>query len=214
MTEKHNADEGIAIEEAPTGSDAIKPKHKRSDQKGTALMQAEERAIGAVSGSIYHQYFRYAFHTSVTILPIADLDWCVCRAAHYKLLLPFLVLAISMTQASSVMGSYWCAVNSGILYHTQCLGFKGLCIGRRRSGLIRLVSTWESMQVDRIPQEFSATFHGLIPLSRTIFDSYWSEPSPHEFHHGLYIRCYGLLRERVSTSPGRYENHACTNVFL
>lgn len=55
MNEKQAADEEEAIEETP-GEDEKKP--KRNDAKGVALMQSEERAVGAVSGSIYHGYFR------------------------------------------------------------------------------------------------------------------------------------------------------------
>lgn len=56
MNEKEAADEEEAIEEAPAVG---KNKHqKRNNAKGTALMQTEERAIGAVNGSIYHGYFK------------------------------------------------------------------------------------------------------------------------------------------------------------
>lgn len=55
MNEKEAADEEEAIEEA---SGAEKQKRRRNEAKGTALMQVEERAIGAVRGSIYHQYFQ------------------------------------------------------------------------------------------------------------------------------------------------------------
>ena len=75
MKEKNEVDEGATIEETTVGGDAVKPKYKRDDQKGTALMQVEERAVGAVSGSAYHQYFQYVFHVfNPTIWSEADID--------------------------------------------------------------------------------------------------------------------------------------------
>lgn len=56
LNEKQAADEEDAIEEAAADEDEKKP--KRNNAKGVALMQTEERAVGAVSGSIYHGYFR------------------------------------------------------------------------------------------------------------------------------------------------------------
>ncbi|KAF8322189.1 hypothetical protein DL93DRAFT_2051237 [Clavulina sp. PMI_390] len=77
--EEKAADEEEAIEETTK-------KPKRNDAKGTALMQTEERAIGAVSGWVYHGYF---------------------KAGHYKILFPLLVLFTALTQAASVMTTYW-----------------------------------------------------------------------------------------------------------
>ena len=75
MKEKHEVEEGATIEETPAGGDAVKPKHMRDDQKGTALMQAEERAVGAVSGTVYHQYFQCVFRVcNPTIWSEVDLN--------------------------------------------------------------------------------------------------------------------------------------------
>lgn len=56
MDEKQAAAEEDAIEEIPTDADKKTP--KRNDAKGAALMQTEERAVGAVNGTVYHGYFK------------------------------------------------------------------------------------------------------------------------------------------------------------
>lgn len=49
------AAEEEVIEEVPEQGKSKRPKN---EPKGTALMQVEERAIGAVSGHVYHQYLQ------------------------------------------------------------------------------------------------------------------------------------------------------------
>jgi ABC-type Fe3+/spermidine/putrescine transport system ATPase subunit len=53
---------------------------------GAALMQEEERNIGAVSGAVYKAYY---------------------KAGHGGILTPFLIVSVLMMNVSSILSSYW-----------------------------------------------------------------------------------------------------------
>lgn len=61
--EQAAAEEGAIEEETPEHDK--KDVKKPDEKKGAALMQVEERAVGAVSGHIYHQYLQYVFLSQI-----------------------------------------------------------------------------------------------------------------------------------------------------
>jgi hypothetical protein len=61
-------------------------KERRVARRGAALMQAEERSIGAVNLQVYKQYF---------------------QSGNGKVLLPAMFATIVLMQASVVLSSYW-----------------------------------------------------------------------------------------------------------
>lgn len=64
-------------------------KKRRSAKRGAQLMQAEERNIGAVNFEVYKQYF---------------------RSGNGVVLLPTMVLALILMQASLIISTYWCVI--------------------------------------------------------------------------------------------------------
>lgn len=83
--ENENEDKGEAPPANVTESQGNE-KRQKTAAAGAALMQAEERNTGAVSGAVYAAYF---------------------RAGRGGIVLPLLFLSLVMMQASSVMSSYW-----------------------------------------------------------------------------------------------------------
>ena len=64
-------------------------KKRKNATRGAQLMQAEERNIGAVNLEVYKQYF---------------------RSGNGAVLLPTMVLALILMQASTVISTYWCVI--------------------------------------------------------------------------------------------------------
>ena len=64
-------------------------KKRKSSKRGAQLMQAEERNIGAVNLDVYKQYF---------------------RSGNVAVLLPTMVLALVLMQASMIILMYWCVI--------------------------------------------------------------------------------------------------------
>ena len=64
-------------------------KKRKNATRGAQLMQAEERNIGAVNLEVYKQYF---------------------RSGNGAVLLPTMVFALILMQASMIISTYWCVV--------------------------------------------------------------------------------------------------------
>ena len=64
-------------------------KKRKSAKRGAQLMQAEERNIGAVNLEVYKQYF---------------------RSGNGAVLLPTMILALVLMQASMIISTYWCVI--------------------------------------------------------------------------------------------------------
>jgi hypothetical protein len=78
------AAEGAGVEE-----EAKKVEKRRKAIQGKALMQAEERNTGAISGGVYAAYI---------------------RAGQGTLLVPFLIFSLTLIQGATVLSSYWCVL--------------------------------------------------------------------------------------------------------
>lgn len=89
--------------EAVEGEDVVKAKEKKKFVPGTALMQAEERNVGAVSRRIYKGYLRSVFLNSDAYIRSIYFH----SAANGNILLPILFVVLLLSQGSQVMGSYW-----------------------------------------------------------------------------------------------------------
>ena len=85
--QKESAGENaVNVEDAGVDDNA---KKRQSAKPGAALMQAEERNVGAVNGQVYKQYF---------------------RSGNGVVLLPALFLMVVLLQASVVLSTYWCVM--------------------------------------------------------------------------------------------------------
>ena len=90
--QKENAGENaVDLEEVVVDDNA---KKRQSARRGAALMQAEERNIGAVNAQVYKQYF---------------------RSGNGIVLLPALFAMIVLMQISTVLSSYWCVISLGLM---------------------------------------------------------------------------------------------------
>jgi ABC-type multidrug transport system fused ATPase/permease subunit len=78
--------EDAAADAAADAADAKRAEKRRKASAGKALMQAEERNTGSVSGQIYGAYI---------------------RAGDGKLLVPLLLLTLALIQGATVLSSYW-----------------------------------------------------------------------------------------------------------
>ena len=95
----HTFDEFVTKDQqASKGEDAVdiedvgvdeNVKKRKNAKRGAQLMQAEERNIGAVNLEVYKQYF---------------------RSGNGAVLLPTMVFALILMQASMIISTYWCAV--------------------------------------------------------------------------------------------------------
>ena len=75
--------EAVVLEDAGLDENA---KKRRASRRGAALMQAEERNVGAVNLQVYKRYF---------------------QSGNGVLLLPTMFASIVLMQASVVLSSYW-----------------------------------------------------------------------------------------------------------
>ena len=73
----------VNLEDADIDEDA---KKRRAARRGEALMQAEERSIGAVNLQVYKRYF---------------------QSGNGVVLLPTMFVTVVLMQASIVLSSYW-----------------------------------------------------------------------------------------------------------
>lgn len=80
--------EGIQSSTHPKDQAAEDEKDKKlmNAAAGAALMQEEERNIGAVSGDVYKAYY---------------------KAGHGGILTPFLIFSVLLMNVSSILSSYW-----------------------------------------------------------------------------------------------------------
>ena len=65
-------------------------KKRQAAQRGTQLMQAEERNIGAVNAQVYTQYI---------------------QSGNDILLMSVMIATVVLTQVSVVLSSYWCVIS-------------------------------------------------------------------------------------------------------
>jgi hypothetical protein len=95
FVKEFGSSEKVAVEEESahpkklTGVDEGDKKLKNATA-GAALMQEEERHIGAVAGSVYKSYL---------------------KAGHGFILMPFLITAVVMMNVSTIISSYWCVLS-------------------------------------------------------------------------------------------------------
>lgn len=78
---ENNEEKGESAEDAAT-----EVKKQRTSGPGAAIMQAEERVTGAVSGQVYATYI---------------------KAGRGQVVVPLLIICLVLMQGSSVMSSYW-----------------------------------------------------------------------------------------------------------
>lgn len=83
-SEKSVEEEGIQSKK-PASEDEGDKKIK-SGVAGAALMQEEERSVGAVAGDVYKAYL---------------------KSGHGFMLMPFLIFTVLMFNAASIISSYW-----------------------------------------------------------------------------------------------------------
>ena len=76
----------LDLEDGGVDDDA---KKRRAAKRGEAIMQAEERKIGAVNLQVYKRYF---------------------QSGNGVVLLPTMFVTIVLMQASVVLSSYWCVL--------------------------------------------------------------------------------------------------------
>jgi len=92
--EDPEGEKAIDLEEADVDENALK---RRVARRGVALMQAEERNVGAVNLQVYKRYF---------------------QSGNGGVLLPAMFVTIVLTQASIVLSSYWYGLITVSLWQT------------------------------------------------------------------------------------------------